>query len=48
MPYPSTGEPTNTHDDKEAGQEPAKVDDAIAGTLHEVIAVRCAAAEPVG
>lgn len=39
---------TNTHDDKEARQEPSKVDDAVAGALHKVIAVRCSSTEPVG
>ena len=39
---------TNTHDHKEARQEPSKVDDTISGAFHKVIAVCCAAAEPVG
>lgn len=39
---------TNAHDDEEARQEPAKVDDAAAGRLHKVIVVGGAPAEPVG
>lgn len=40
--------PTNAHHDEEAGQKAAKVDDAAAGALHEVVMVGGSAAYPVG
>lgn len=38
---------TNAHDDKEARQEPPKVDDTVSCALHEIIAIRRSPAEPV-
>ena len=39
---------TNTHDDEEASEEPAKVEHSTTCRLHEVIVARGPSAQPVG
>lgn len=41
------GSLTNSHNDKEPRQEPPKVYYSTSRTLHEVIWIRCAPADPV-
>lgn len=38
---------TNSHDNQETGQEPAKLDDAARAIVHEIIVIGSSSADPV-